>query len=203
MAVWLLPDPVHDAALLASVEVMTGRIKGPTGQEQELYEAIWRRRTNRSPYRLLPAPLPILVAMEHAAAKEGAWLRLLHPRMSRKWMRLADADSDPAFRAPFPNRVPAANYGPPPKNRLTERFRQRQRAASGAVCVGSNPTGGAFSNKTSERSIPARLPDLHLYNPANNITARETPGRLVPARRGHRAVRRAQRRSTMHKCAKG
>ena len=113
MAVWLLPDPVHDAALLASVEVMTGRIKGPTGEEQELYEAIWRHRTNRSPNRLLPAPLPILVAMEHAAAKEGAWLRLLHPRMSRKWMRLAaDADSDPAFQAPFPNRVPAVNYGP-------------------------------------------------------------------------------------------
>jgi hypothetical protein len=118
MAVWLLPDPVHDAALLASVEVMTGRIKGPTAEEQELYEAIWRHRTDRSPSRLLPAPLPILVAMEHAAAREGAWLRLLQPRMSRKWMRLAaDADSDPAFQAPFPNRVPAANYGPPPKNR--------------------------------------------------------------------------------------
>ena len=33
-------------------------------------------------------------------------------------MRLAaDVDSDPAFHAPSPNRVPAANYGPPPRNR--------------------------------------------------------------------------------------
>ena len=53
MAVWLLPDPVHDAALLASVEVMTGRIKGPTGEEQELYEAIWR-----PPHRPFTVPAP-------------------------------------------------------------------------------------------------------------------------------------------------
>ncbi len=29
----------------------------------------------------------------------------------------AKVDRDPAFHPPFPNHVPAANYGPPPKNR--------------------------------------------------------------------------------------
>jgi hypothetical protein len=118
LAVWLTPDPYHDRALLASVEIMTGRIKKPTIDEQELYEAIWQRHTNRSPFTIRPVPLPLIVAMEQAAAMEGGWLRLLHPRQARTWMRLAaEADHDPAFRPPFPNRVSAANYGPPPKNR--------------------------------------------------------------------------------------
>ena len=119
LAVWELPDPEHDSTLLASVEVMTGRIKKPTIEQQELYEAIWHRHTNRSPYKIVPAPIPIIVAMEGAAAKEGGWLRLLHPRQARKWMRLAaKVDRDPAFHPPFPNHVPAANYGPGPKNLL-------------------------------------------------------------------------------------
>ena len=118
LAVWELPDPGHDITLLASVEVMTGRIKKPTIKEQELYEAIWRRHTNRSPYKIVPAPLPVIVAMEGAAAEEGAWLRLLHTHQAKKWMHLAaKVDRDPAFHPPFPNHVPAANYGPPPKNR--------------------------------------------------------------------------------------
>ncbi len=118
-AVWELPDPRHDSTLLASVEVMTGWIKKPTIEERELYEAIWHRHTNRSPYKIVPAPIPIIVAMESAAAEEGGWLRLLHPRQASKWMRLAaEADRDPAFQPPFPNHVPAANYGPPPKNLL-------------------------------------------------------------------------------------
>ena len=117
LAVWLMPDPYHDRALLASVEIMTRRIKRPTFDEQELYEAIWQRHTNRSPY-IRPVPLPLIVAMEQAAAKEGGWLRLLHPRQARKWMRLAaEVDHDPDFRPPFPNYVSAANYGPHPTNR--------------------------------------------------------------------------------------
>ena len=78
LAVWLLPDPEHDSALLASVEIVTGRIKKPTIAEQELYEAIWRRHTNRWPYTIVPVPLPIIVDMEHAAGEEDASLRLLH-----------------------------------------------------------------------------------------------------------------------------
>lgn len=118
LAVWLMPDPYHDRALLASVEIVTGRIKKPTLDEQELYEAIWQRHTNRSPHTIRPVPLPLIVAMEQAAAKEGGWLRLLHTRQAKTWMRLAaEADHDPAFRPPFPDRVSAANDGPPPKNR--------------------------------------------------------------------------------------
>jgi nitroreductase len=116
LAVWLLPDLERDSTLLASVEIVTGRIKKPTLEEQELFEAIWRRHTNRRPY--IPAPLPIIVAMEGAAAREGAWLRLLHDREARSWMHLAaKADYDPAFSPPFPNRVSPADYGPTPKNR--------------------------------------------------------------------------------------
>ncbi len=68
---------------------MTRRVKEPTVAEQELYEAIWRRHTNRWPHKIVPAPLAIIVAMENAAAREGASLRLLHPRQARKWLRMA------------------------------------------------------------------------------------------------------------------
>jgi hypothetical protein len=36
---------------------------------------------------------------------------------------------------------------------------------------------GHFFEQTSERSISARVSDLHLYKSATNITARDTPGR--------------------------
>ena len=120
LAVWLLPepryaDPMHPPTLLASAEIVTGRIKKAGIWEQELYEAIERRHTNRQPYRILPAPLPIITAMEDAAAQEGAYLRLLHPREARRWMRrAAKVGPNPA---PFPNNVNHADYGPPPKNR--------------------------------------------------------------------------------------
>ena len=117
LAVWLLPDP-RDNVLLASVEIETKRIKTPTIEDQELYEAIGRCDTNESPYTIRPVPLPIIAAMEHAATKQGASLRLLNNRQARKWMRLAaKVDHDPAFKPPFPDLVSSANYGPPPKNR--------------------------------------------------------------------------------------
>ena len=122
LVVWLLPDPayadpMHPPALLASVEIVTGRVKKPHTWEQGLYGAIGQRHTNRQPYRILPAPLPIIAAMEDAAAQEGAYLRLLHRCEARKWMRLAaKVDRDPTFKSPFPNHVSPANYGPPPQN---------------------------------------------------------------------------------------
>ena len=141
--VWLLPDHERDSSLLASVEIVTGRIKKPTTAEQELYEAIWRRHTNRWPYTIRPVPLPIIVAMEVAAAEEGGWLRLLHDREAEKWMKIAaEADRDlasgptglsPITRARYRQYrdqrnhwtgqqkskvgVPTANYGPPSANR--------------------------------------------------------------------------------------
>ncbi len=122
LAVWLLPDPAHadpvsPPALLASVEIMTGRVSGPSTAEQELYEAIERRHTNREPY-ILPVPLPIIATMEVAAAQEGASLRLLHRRQVKRLMHLTRmVDRNPAFTPPFRNSVARQNYGPPPRNR--------------------------------------------------------------------------------------
>jgi nitroreductase len=96
LAVRLPPHPLRDATLLASVEVLTERIKEPTVAEQELYEAIWRCHTNRWPHKVVPAPLAIIVAMENAAAREGASLRLLHSRQTRRWLRMA-AEADLFF----------------------------------------------------------------------------------------------------------
>ena len=119
---WLLPDPAHadpmnPPALLASVEIVTGRTKKPRIWEQELYEAIGLRHTNRWPNRILPAPLPIITAMEDAAAQEGAYLRLLHPHQAGRWMRLAARVDGSAFIPPFSNKVSKKNYGPTPENR--------------------------------------------------------------------------------------
>ena len=117
-------DPMHPPALLASVEIATGRVKQPRTWEKGLYSAISPRQTSRQPYS--PLPLPIVTAMEDAAAQEkGAYLRLLNRCQARKWMRLtAKADRNPAFSPPFPDFVPPANYGPPPKNRRYPRTRR-------------------------------------------------------------------------------
>ena len=77
LAAWLLPGD-SGPQVLASVEIVTGRTKRPTATEQELYEAIPRRHTNRWPYdNRHPVPPPILVAMQNAAATEGGHLRVL------------------------------------------------------------------------------------------------------------------------------
>jgi len=56
--------------------------------------------------------------MEEAAAQEGAYLRLLHRREVRKWLRLTrKVDSNPAFKPPFENFVSPASRGPRPTNR--------------------------------------------------------------------------------------
>jgi hypothetical protein len=121
LVMWLLPkpnyaDPMHPPTLLASVEIVTGRVKKAGTWEQALHAAIKERHTSRQPYTIRPAPLPIITTMEHAAAHEGAYLRLIHPPEARRWMRQA-ARVDKAFTPPFPNYVSSADYGPPPKNR--------------------------------------------------------------------------------------
>ena len=95
LVVWLLP---RDASplVLASVEIVTGRTKRPTATEQELYDAIPRRHTNRWPYDdRNPVLPPILVAMQTAAATDGGLLRVLNRRQVRTWLRAAhDADHE-------------------------------------------------------------------------------------------------------------
>jgi len=96
-SVWLLPGLDLDSGLLttvasqrtrlASVEVMPGRAAPPTDAEQELYEALWLRHTDRDPYQYVPVPPPILVEMEIAAAREHSWLRILPDAQRRQALR--------------------------------------------------------------------------------------------------------------------
>jgi hypothetical protein len=112
--------------VLASVEIVTGRTKRPTVTEQELYEAIPRRHTNRWPYDgRHPVPTAILVAMQHAADKEEGRLRVLNRRQVRTWLRAAhgadrEQRDDQGYQpdlAQWTNGgdsgVPAAAFGPP------------------------------------------------------------------------------------------
>jgi hypothetical protein len=144
-SVWLLPGLDLDSrllttvasaeTLLASVEVMPGRAASPTDAEQELYEALWLRRTDRRPFRYLPIPPQILVEMENAAAHERGWLRILPPREHRRVLR-AVASANGRIRAKanlenelfnpnkMPpgglNKVPYADYGPTPAGKQAE-----------------------------------------------------------------------------------
>lgn len=112
---WLVPDLPRDDTLLASVEILTGRITPPTDAEQELYEAIPYRRTSRLPYTLLPVPTPLLVEMEGAAAAEDGWLRTLHWHETRRLLR-AEASAAATFAArPRAGKVPRTHYGPTPE----------------------------------------------------------------------------------------
>ena len=73
--VWPLPHPELGPAVLAAVQAEPGR--PPTFAERELYEAIWRRHTNRNPFTAEPIPAPVAVALEEAAGFEFAMLRML------------------------------------------------------------------------------------------------------------------------------
>jgi nitroreductase len=86
---WLLPDPDGDPTLLASVEVVTGRVRRPTADEQELYEAIPRRHTYRWPFSPRRVRANVLTALISAAAKERGWLRVLFPFQAASWLRVA------------------------------------------------------------------------------------------------------------------
>jgi nitroreductase len=90
LAVWLLPDPDGDPALLASVEIVTGRILRPSADEQELYDAITRRHTYRWPFTTKHrVPASILTEMQFTAAKERGWLRALYPFQATDWLHAA------------------------------------------------------------------------------------------------------------------
>jgi nitroreductase len=90
---WLLPDLGRSPDLLASVEITTTRTKRAKAADLELYEAMWLRHTSRQPYRLLRVPMPLIVEMETAAVAEHAYLRLMHGRETRRWLR-ASARAD-------------------------------------------------------------------------------------------------------------
>jgi len=89
LVTWLLPDMDGDPALLASVEVVTGRVRRPTADEQEFYEAIPRRHTYRWPFSHRRVRANVLAALASAAAKEQGWLRVLFPFQVASWLRVA------------------------------------------------------------------------------------------------------------------
>ena len=93
VAVWLLPDQANDSSLLASVEIVTGRINSPTVKEQKLYSAIPQRHTNRSPFTNEVIPPTVQQAMKRAAFQEEGWLRGLDRTQAGKWVRAA-AEAD-------------------------------------------------------------------------------------------------------------
>jgi hypothetical protein len=105
--VWLLPDPERDPMLLASVEIVTGRVKPPSSREQDLYEAIGRCYGGVADEAAAPVPLPVFVAMERAAGREGGWLRLLHKQQAEGWLRRCAEGSGTAE----PDTMPDASAG--------------------------------------------------------------------------------------------
>jgi hypothetical protein len=70
----LHPDPV-DPDLLAVVEPIRSRPASPA--EQRLWQAIWRRHSNRAPFWPDPVPAGARAHLAAAATTEGAWLELL------------------------------------------------------------------------------------------------------------------------------
>ncbi len=106
----LVPDPAGDPALLASVEIVVGRTHKPSSVEQELYDAICERHTDRWPFSDTPVRAGILVEMERAAAREHGWLRILHGTFARRWLNLA-ARADAVIAAARDGRYPAAKDG--------------------------------------------------------------------------------------------
>lgn len=89
VAVWLLPDQANDSSLLASIEIVTGRIQRPTVREQKRYSAIPQRHTNRSPFTDEAIPPTVLQALKRAAFAEEGWLRMLDRSQAGKWVRAA------------------------------------------------------------------------------------------------------------------
>lgn len=145
LVLWLLPRD-SGPLVLASVEIVTSRTKRPTATEQELYEAIPRRHTNRWPYdNRHPVPPPTLVAMQDAADREGGLLRVLGRRQVRTWLRTAhhadreQRDSRGCQRDLVQSTnggdsgVPAAAFGPPgtfgEDHHLSRHFGWRRRYA--------------------------------------------------------------------------
>ena len=71
----LLPHPEYPFSTLAVIQPGAGR--PPTAVERGLYDAIWRRHTNRGPFADRIIPAPVHQGMVQAAHLENATLRWL------------------------------------------------------------------------------------------------------------------------------
>jgi nitroreductase len=90
--VWPLPHPELAPVVLAAVQAEPGR--PPTFPERELYEAIWRRHTDRGPYSSEPLSESVRAALEQAARYEFATLRLLPSSEAATVLELATSASN-------------------------------------------------------------------------------------------------------------
>ena len=94
IAVRLLPDPVRDPTLLASIEI-SSRPRPPTPEEQDLYDAIWRRHTYRRPFTGKRVHHNIITELLLAAKQEKGLLRELYPFQVNYWLHaVARAEQD-------------------------------------------------------------------------------------------------------------
>lgn len=70
----LLPHPA-EPDLLAAVR-LAGPVQGPGRDQEELYEAIWRRHSSRLPFTDMPIPAAVLAELADGARSEGVLLDL-------------------------------------------------------------------------------------------------------------------------------
>jgi len=98
----LLPHPEYPFTVLAVIDAASSRPPRPT--ERELYEALWRRRTNRRPFSDKPVPRSVFAKLRQAAEQEHAILRVLDRRDATRVLTLAreagqQLSADPAHQA--------------------------------------------------------------------------------------------------------
>jgi hypothetical protein len=97
----ILPKP-HDPDLLARISL--GEDCPSTPEEQQLFKAILKRRTNRSRFEDTPVPDALLVDLQQVAQSEGAGLEIVHGDNRRNGVAdlVAEGDrlqmSDKTFR---------------------------------------------------------------------------------------------------------
>jgi nitroreductase len=85
--VWPLPQPECPPSVIAAVQAEPGR--PPSFGEREMYEAIWQRHTNRSPFTAEPISASVHAALERAAGFEFATLRMLNGTEAATVLNLA------------------------------------------------------------------------------------------------------------------
>lgn len=91
VTVELLPDPDHHD-LLARAAV--GEHKASNHEENTLFAAITKRRTNRMPFERTNVDRKVLERLEGAANAEGAWLHIVKDRHDRHTVADLIADGD-------------------------------------------------------------------------------------------------------------
>ncbi|HYG98917.1 MAG TPA: hypothetical protein VD837_07285 [Terriglobales bacterium] len=97
----ILPKP-HDPDMLARISLADQ--ESPTSEEQQLFCAILKRRTNRSRFEDVQVPEALLAQLENSAATEGASLHLVRAeeRLNAVADLIAEGDriqmSDKSFR---------------------------------------------------------------------------------------------------------